>query len=166
MATESERKFLVANDDWRERVDRSDELLDGIVARTPAAKVRVRLSDHWACLTIKSQESEGVRREYEYEISVDDAAEIIATMCGDQVLEKVRHYLHHDGFEWVVDEYKGVLSGVVIAEVELSDISTTVPLPDWIGREVTSDPEYKKFNMLRTRLSLLQKQSELKDGAV
>lgn len=159
MATESERKFLVVNDSWRDSVDRSDGLLDGIVARTPAAKVRVRLSDHWASLTIKSQESDGVRREYEYEISIDDAAEIISTMCGDQVLEKVRHYLNFQGFEWLVDEYKGILSGVVLAEIEVGDINTAVPLPDWIGPEVTSDPNYKKFNMLRSRLSQAQNSS-------
>jgi len=40
---------------------------------------------------------------------------------------------------------------VILAEVEVPSEGTVVPIPDWIGREVTGRPEYKKLNMVRAR---------------
>jgi hypothetical protein len=37
---------------------------------------------------------------------------------------------------------------VVLAEIELADAGQEFALPDWIGAEVTSDPRYRKVNMI------------------
>jgi hypothetical protein len=37
---------------------------------------------------------------------------------------------------------------VVLAEIELADAGQEFALPDWIGAEVTSDPRYRKVNMM------------------
>ena len=42
MAIEIERKFLLANDGWRASALRSDHLIDGLITRNGAGKVRVR----------------------------------------------------------------------------------------------------------------------------
>jgi CYTH domain-containing protein len=63
------------------------------------------------------------------------------------VLEKIRHYVPYQGFIWEADVYEGVLDGMILAEVELENADIEVPLPRWIGREVTGDHEYKKINM-------------------
>ena len=63
------------------------------------------------------------------------------------MLEKIRHYVPYQGFVWEVDVYEGILSGMILAEVELENADIRVPLPRWIGSEVTGDPEYKKINM-------------------
>ena len=55
------------------------------------------------------------------------------------------------GAIWNVDVYEGILSGVVIAEVELGRADQELQLPDWIGPEVTADPNYRKVNMLARR---------------
>ena len=72
----------------------------------------------------------------------------LTTMCDGNVLEKVRHFVSHEGNNWHVDVYEGLLDGVVLAEIELADAGQEFALPDWIGAEVTSDPRYRKINML------------------
>lgn len=85
---------------------------------------------------------------------MDDAKEMLAQHCGQSILEKVRHRVMFRGVVWEVDEYEGILSGVILAEVELDRADVEVPKPDWIGAEVTDIPEYSKANMLRARLQL------------
>jgi len=46
-------------------------------------------------------------------------------------------WVDHEGLTWEVDVYAGALAGLVIAEVELEHLDQEVPLPAWIGREVT-----------------------------
>jgi CYTH domain-containing protein len=45
------------------------------------------------------------------------------------------------------------LDGVVLAEIELTNVDQTLILPDWIGAEVTADPRYRKINMVAARLA-------------
>jgi adenylate cyclase len=45
------------------------------------------------------------------------------------------------------------LSGTVIAEVELDRADQELQLPDWIGTEVTDDPNYRKINMIARRIT-------------
>lgn len=153
MAREIERKFLVKGDDWRVAVEKTLHLKDGLVAASPYAKVRVRVCNDAASITVKSQAKGPERQEYEYQIAVPDAVEMINTLCGNMVLEKHRHLISYEGFQWVVDEYIGLLAGIVIAEIELDSVDTRLPLPVWVGEEVTADPRYKKRNMLLDRLA-------------
>src|SRR5262245_41990109 len=76
------------------------------------------------------------------------AEEMLRTMCDGNVLEKVRHFVSHEGNNWHVDVYEGLLDGVVLTEIELADAGQEFALPDWIGAEVTSDPRYRKINKL------------------
>ena len=46
-----------------------------------------------------------------------------------------------------------VADGVVMAEVELPREDIDLPLPPWIGREVTGNPDYKKINLQKARLA-------------
>jgi adenylate cyclase len=131
MATEIERKFLVAHDGWRTRCVRKEHLRDGLISYTPQRKVRVRIrDDRRATLTIKAKTGEIRNAEFEYEIPIADAEELLASHCGQYVLHKTRHYIPHDGFMWEVDVYEGVLEGVVLAEVEVAGEDVQVPLPD------------------------------------
>jgi CYTH domain-containing protein len=45
------------------------------------------------------------------------------------------------------------LDGVILAEIELTDADQKLKLPDWIGEEVSSDPRYRKINMVAARLA-------------
>ena len=58
MPIEIERKFLVANDGWRASVTGIEKLRDGLVGAMDGAKVRVRIGQNNASLTVKSRLSE------------------------------------------------------------------------------------------------------------
>lgn len=153
MAIEIERKFLLADDGWRPLAVREDRLRDGLLAVTADRKVRVRIYGDRATLTVKAR-SGGIRNaEYEYEIPVADAEELQARHCDGNLLAKTRHYVPYKGFMWEVDVYEGLLAGVVLAEVEIPRENTDVPLPPWVGAEVTGKPEYKKINLQKARLA-------------
>jgi len=155
MPLEIERKFLVANDSWRALSVRSERLRDGLIAASDGRKVRVRLYENHATLTVKTKKEGPARAEFEYEIPVKDAEELITVHCAENTLTKTRYYVPHQGFTWEVDVYEGILSGVILAEIELERADVDVPLPDWIGPEVTGDPTYNKINMQKARLDLL-----------
>ena len=151
MFVEIERKFLVADGSWRAHAVRQEHLRDGLICHSAERKVRVRIRDDSATLTIKAKR-EGIRDvEFEYAIPVSDAREMLASHCGDLVLDKTRYYVPHAGLVWHVDVYEGLLDGVVLAEVELPDEDTDLALPEWVGAEVTGRPEYKKINLQRMR---------------
>ena len=148
---EIERKFLVADGSWQAHAVRHEHLQDGLISHSAERKVRVRIRDGSATLTIKAKR-EGIRDiEFEYPIPLSDARELLASHCGDLTLEKTRYYVPHGAFVWHVDVYDGLLDGVVLAEVELPGEHADLPLPRWVGAEVTGRPEYRKINLQRMR---------------
>jgi adenylate cyclase len=144
---EIERKFLIANDEWRQSAVRSVSIRDGLIAVYEDRKVRVRISGDIATIAIKRPRIGIVRPEFEYEIPIADAERMLSTMCQDDTLQKQRFFVEDAGATWHVDVYSGILQGVVIAEIELKQESQELILPRWIGKEVTGDSFYKKINM-------------------
>ena len=146
-SVEIERKFLVANDEWRQSAVRSVSIRDGLIAVYKDRKVRVRISGDIASIAIKGPRTGIARPEFEYEIPLADAERMLSTLCQDDTLEKQRFFVEDAGATWHVDVYGGLLQGVVIAEIELKQASQELILPRWIGREVTGHPFYRKINM-------------------
>ncbi|SCB29700.1 CYTH domain-containing protein [Rhizobium multihospitium] len=141
MAKEIERKFLVRGDHWRDSVSERLILRQGYIASMEGRSVRIRLTnDTKATLTIKIGKAM-TRDEFEYEIPVDEAEELLETSIG-LVIEKTRHKVPFKGFTWEVDVFRGAHRGLVIAEVEMGKESDNPELPDWIGREVTGEYRY------------------------
>ncbi|WP_457581398.1 CYTH domain-containing protein [Ensifer canadensis] len=142
MAKEIERKFLVASDEWRERADKGTQLQQAYVVTMDDRSVRVRIhGNKWARLTIKIGKSALVRNEYEYDVSMDDAKEMLTQAVG-VVIEKRRFRVPHKGFTWEVDVYEGALKGLIVAEVEMKRETDLPALPEWLGREITGDRRY------------------------
>lgn len=147
MALEIERKFLVVSDAWRKSVSRRIELTDGLLARFAGGKIRVRLKDEDATLTIKGRRNGIARAEYEYPIPRGHALEILATCSDGPVLRKTRHLVPDGAVTWEIDVYQGPLAGLVLAEVELTREDQAVRAPAWLGREVTHDPAYSSASL-------------------
>jgi len=147
MPTEIERKFLVANDGWKQSVIRSVRIRDGLIAVYNGRKARVRIAGDQATIALKGQRNGLGRSEFEYAIPTSEAVEILRTMCDDRLLEKMRYYVPHAGLTWEIDVYDGILKGMVIAEVELDRDDRVLELPDWVGKEITGNLRYSKFNM-------------------
>ena len=154
---EIERKFLVANDEWRQSAVRSVRIRDGLIAVYKDRKVRLRISGDIATIAVKGPRTGIVRPEFEYEIPMADAERMLSTLCQDDTLEKQRFFVEDAGATWYVDVYGGLLQGVVIAEIELKQESQELILPRWIGREVTGHPFYKKINMRARALARREK---------
>lgn len=142
MAKEIERKFLVRSDAWRADVDTKSVFKQGYVASMDDRSVRIRILDGEAArLTIKIGRSTMSRDEFEYEIPVADAEELLLSAIGI-VIEKTRHRVPHEGFVWEVDVFTGTHRGLIIAEVEMKAETDDPALPAWLGREVTGDFRY------------------------
>lgn len=152
MPKEIERKFLVANDLWRDEVVRKVRLRDGLLAFADGRKVRVRFYDDRATLTVKGRRKGISRDEFEYDIPVCDGLALLEDHCDGEVIEKTRNHVMFGDFEWIIDEYHGLLSGVVISEIELPSENTDFPLPAWLGEEVTGLKKYSKVNMIKCML--------------
>lgn len=154
MGVEIERKFLLADDSWRAGIARSERIAQGYLVGVRAlqsgdahASVRVRRAGEQAWLNIKSATLGIERAEFEYPIPVDDAAQMLATLC-DGVLEKIRHHVTVDGVLFEVDEFLGDNQGLVVAEVELPRIDSPFPRPVWLGREVSAQLRYYNVNLI------------------
>ena len=152
MAVEIERKFLVRDESWRGLFTRQLEIRDGLIAVANGRKVRVRICDQQATLAVKARTEGLANAEFEYEIPKAEAEELIAHHCLRAELAKTRYLVPHGQLTWHVDVYKGILSGVILAEVGLPAEMAEIALPVWVGREVTGNPDYKKSNMVNARM--------------
>ncbi|HYW20306.1 MAG TPA: CYTH domain-containing protein [Nodularia sp. (in: cyanobacteria)] len=143
MAKEIERKYLLKEDSWR-KVAQGSVYCQGYIATKDQAQatVRVRIIGKQGYLTIKGPSVECSRLEFEYPIPVEDAHEMLNTLCQRPFIEKIRYKVEWGGLIWEIDEFDGLNKGLIIAEVELSDENQEISLPPWIGEEVSHDPRY------------------------
>jgi adenylate cyclase len=141
MAIEIERRFRVSGDAWRTGVARSTRITQGYLAITEDSVIRVRVRDTKGYVTIKSRDAGLARQEFEYSVPLDDAKSLL-NLCGQRILEKIRHEVNYSGYCWEIDEYLPPLEDLIVAEVELKSESEDPPRPPWIGDEITYDGSY------------------------
>lgn len=150
LGVEIERKFLVTSDGWRGLVTQQSRLRQGYLSANAKATVRVRTwDDERARITIKGAAKGIVRAEYEYDIPIADALEMLV-LAAPHVLEKRRHLVRASGLVWEIDVFEGRHSGLILAEVELEHEDQAVTLPDWVGTEVTDDDRYFNASLARS----------------
>ena len=142
MALEIERKFLLKDESWRHSVERSIRMVQGYLCEGEGHSVRVRIEDESAFLNLKASADGIHRHEFEYEVPTEEAREMLDKLALYPVIEKVRHILFFDGYEWEIDVYSGANQGLVVAEVELAHADKAFALPSWAGEEVSHDMRY------------------------
>lgn len=150
MALEIERKFLVSGD-FRPFIEDCKCIKQGYLSIDPDRTVRVRIiDDDEATLTIKGRSGDDGLCRYEWEkyIDVDEAVELMALAIPNSIVDKVRYYVPINELVFEVDEFLGLNSGLVVAELELPSTDYVVTLPDWIGQEVTGDSKYYNSNLM------------------
>jgi adenylate cyclase len=140
VASEIERKFLVADDSWRDGSP-GVRMAQGYLTLDPDRAVRVRLAGEDAWITVKGRTEGITRAEFEYEIPAGDARDLLG-MCLPSVIDKTRHRVEFGGHVWEIDVFHGANDGLVLAEVELDDASVSPELPPWLGAEVSDDARY------------------------
>ena len=77
MPVEIERKFLVRSDAWRETADAGRRFCQGYISKGSLSRVRVRHAADKAYLTVKGPRVGITRAEFEYEIPVEDAEDLL-----------------------------------------------------------------------------------------
>lgn len=149
MPFEIERKFLVKGD-FRKEASHNEEIIQGYLSSVPERSVRVRVKGEKAFLTIKGKSNdEGLTRyEWEKEISVPEAKELLK-LCEPGIIDKIRYYVPFQGHTFEVDEFRGENQGLIMAELELSDESEYFDKPEWLGEEVTGDTRYYNASLTK-----------------
>ena len=141
MKKEIERKFLIKGD-FMPYVTSSTRIEQGYVAKSNELTLRIRTRDEKGYLTIKGRSNEkGMSRsEWEYEIPVDQARELLSFSNG--TISKTRYLVPVGDHTFEVDEFYGDNEGLVMAEVELSAPDEPFLRPSFLGDEVTGDRRY------------------------
>ena len=139
MPLEIERKFLVTGHAWR--TADGVPYRQGYLNRDKQRTVRVRLAGEQAFLTIKGVSTGATRVEFEYEIPVGEAAQLLS-LCDGPLIEKTRHRIPLGAHVWEVDEFHGDNTGLVVAEIELGSEDEAFVRPSWLGEEVTQLRRY------------------------
>lgn len=147
MGTEIEKKFLVINEDWRDLAE-GKQYCQGYLAAEDGKTVRVRIIGDKGFLTIKGRTIGETRLEFEYEIPLEDARELLRELCRKPLIEKTRYKIPFKGFIWEVDEFAGENRGLIFAEIELKYEGEIFSQPHWIGKEVTGDSRYYNANLV------------------
>ena len=149
MPLEIERKFLVKHDGWKSYCVRSVRIRDGLLASSNGCKVRVRISDTRATLAVKGPEVGISRPEFEYEIPLQDAREMLQHVAEKPFIDKTRYRVRHGEHIWDLDLFAGENAGLIVAEVELESESQPFELPPWAGEEVSDDTRYYNVNLVK-----------------
>ena len=138
MAKEIERKFLVYKDLFKPEINSGIKIVQAYLSVRPESTVRIRIMGDSAYITVKSKNKGLERGEWEYEIPVTDALEMIS-QC--QCLSKIEKTRYRYG-RWEIDQFHSRHNGLVIAEIELKSSDESFDLPEFIAKEVTDDPRY------------------------
>lgn len=140
---EIERKFLVKNETYKSESIKKQLITQGYLSSDPKRSVRIRVCEQNAYITIKGQTSESgtSRYEWEKEINTEDAKQLML-LCREGVVTKIRHLIPFKNHKFEVDEFLKDNSGLVIAEVELSNENEDFERPRWLGKEVTGIKKY------------------------
>lgn len=144
MAIEIERKFLVDTDLCP--AEDGTKYVQGYLGEGPDAISRVRVAGDKAYLTIKGRNAGMSRPEFEYEIPVSEAEDMLK-LCRQPLIEKTRYHITVGDHLWEVDEFHGANEGLWLAEIELSAEDESFEMPDWVAKEVTDDARYYNANL-------------------
>lgn len=149
MANEIERKFIVSKENF-EKLDFEDsfEIKQGYIQNEKEKSIRIRIKNKKAFITIKGKTIGLTKPEFEYEIPYEDGIEMLNLFSNGQFIEKTRFIKKINNKVWEIDVFDGNNSGLIIAEIELSNENEEIVIPDWCGEEVSTDEKYINAKLL------------------
>lgn len=142
MNQEIERKFLVDQTKWNQLDKPNGKIIvQSYLSTNPDKTIRVRIYGEQGFLTIKGKAKGLTRPEFEYEIPLVDAKQMIK-LFGEVSIEKKRYEIKIDNHIWEVDVFEGDNKGLIIAEIELTSEKEHFTKPHWLTEEVSDEPKY------------------------
>ena len=150
MAKEIEHRFTVKGDGYK-LLSSPTLYRQGYIPTQNGMTVRVRIAGEKGFVTFKDKTVGMSRNEFEYEIPIQDAKQMLDTMCNKPQIEKYRYIIpaKEDGLKWEVDEFLGDNAGLVVAEIEVPTEETKFSFPEWIYKEVTGDKKYNNSQLCK-----------------
>ena len=147
MATETERKFLVKGE-FRHLAVREIKMIQCYLSIDSDKTIRLRIADDKAYLTIKSRPAPNsiTRNEWEVQIPVRDAEEMMSICLPGKVV-KTRYLVLSGKHTFEIDVFHEMNEGLVVAEIELTSEDEHFDKPEWLGEEVTGQPQYYNANL-------------------
>ena len=143
MKKEIERKFLVEGDLFKKFSIEKKHILQGYLNKDPNRTVRVRLINDNGSLTIKGRTNKKGTSRLEWEKFIPKSeAKSLLELAMDIPIEKIRYFIPHGAMTIEVDEFLSHKKGLVLAEIEFPMENTPFKKPDWLGEEVTGNPNY------------------------
>jgi adenylate cyclase len=147
MGVEIERKFLVENNSWKNEIKEEVSIKQGYLNSEAERTVRVRIYGEKGVLTIKGKSQNLTREEFEYQIPLADAQDLL-DLCEKPIIEKKRILLSVGNKTWEIDVFGGENKGLVVAEIELTSEEEVFEIPHWLGEEVSSDSSYYNSSLI------------------
>ncbi len=148
LAKEIERRFLLADTAFLASLE-GTYFKQGYIQGRKRSAARIRVLDERAFLTLKGATRGLVRSEYEYEIPLQDAREMLEEFCEKPLIEKMRYEVEFAGNTWEVDVFYGDNAGLLMAEIELESEDQAFVRPPWLGQEVSDDSRYFNASLVR-----------------
>lgn len=139
---EIERKYLVTGE-FKHLAAKVSRICQGYMISDKLRTVRIRIKNEKGYITIKGKSKDGglSRFEFEQEIALTDA-EMLLKLCNPGVIIKNRYEISWLNHIIEVDIFEGDNEGLILAEIEYSDVNTQLDLPEWLGEEVTGNRQY------------------------
>lgn len=142
---EIERKFLIDKNGFDYSSYPHKDYKQGYLCTQPV--VRARQEGDKYVLTYKGG-GMMVREEYNLPLNKDSFEHLIAKADG-RIIEKTRYFIPFGKYTIELDEFKGELAPLVMAEVEFPSVeeANSFEKPDWFLEDVTENPKYHNSNM-------------------
>lgn len=107
----------------------------------------------YGTLCFKLGVSPVTRHEFENQITYEEAHELLKHCVGN-IIEKERYWFKtftEDEVDpvWEVDVFYGKNQGLITAEIEIPSEDYKFKIPEFIGKEVTSDPRYTNASLAK-----------------
>ena len=156
---EIERKFLTTSTAFIEASVSKKRIVQGFLNTHPERTVRVRLHGNNAFITVKGiGNSTGTTRfEWEKKIPVKDAKKLLE-LCELGNIDKTRYQVKLENHIFEVDVFHGENEGLILAEVELAHEDEPFLKPNWLGKEVTGQPQYYNSQLSKHPFKTWKKQ--------
>lgn len=139
---EIERKFLIDSEKWKLLAKPEPKhIIQAYLFSSPEKTIRVRTKWDKGFLTIKGATVGISRSEFEYEIPLEDAKQLISQFA-EKVIDKHRYEIPFGKHLWEVDVFHGNLEGLILAEIELESEDAFFEKPDWVTEDVSMNEEY------------------------
>jgi adenylate cyclase len=147
---EIERKFLVLSDAFKLEAFKQTHIVQAFLNSDKNRTVRVRIKDEQGFLTIKGKSSEDGTSRFEWERKISKSgAEALLNLCEEGMIDKIRYEIKCGAHVFEVDEFFGSNDGLIVAEVELSDVLEDFNKPKWLGEEVTGQSKYFNSQLVK-----------------